>query len=497
MLRLDWHRYKYYPYEQQLAVREVERLLGPKSVTMTDFGIIVEAPSNLGHADRLVYFASKTHTGEPPATPTQQALLERVNGNGPNRQSTRYSAHGLHEYKGKFNPQIAKALLNIFGVSKGQWALDPFCGSGTSLVEAAHLGINAVGADLNPLAVFLANTKIKALGTPADAVLTAAGDALRAVRRFRRRSIGSDDRAEYLAAWFPSDVLLDIEKLKAAILLGPEQTHDILLALASNILRDYSLQEPSDLRIRRRTSPMPDVAYLAAFENSVAVATRKLADSQSILGPLAPSCQATRLDCRQSLQKAREVAGNRFDVALTSPPYATALPYIDTQRLSLVWLDLLAPTDILALEASLVGSREIRGQSRTELLEALAANESELPEAEARLCVRLQKTLTAKDGFRRQAVPRLLYRYFGGMADSFQQVRAVMKPGAMYGLIVGGNHTVLGGKRCDIDTPAHLASIATSRGWTHVETVGLQTYRRFGLHVRNAGTTEALVILKA
>ena len=203
------------------------------------------------------------------------------------------------------------------------------------------------------------------------------------------------------------------------------------------------------------------------------------------------------MDCRQSLEGTREIAPAGFDAALTSPPYATALPYIDTQRLSLVWLGLLEPSGILALEARLVGSREIRGTGKADLLSALEANNADLPADEAALCVKLQQTLTEQDGFRRQAVPRLLYRYFADMADSFASVRKVMKPGAKYGLIIGGNHTVLGGQRFDINTPNHLASLAVSRGWKHLETVELQTYKRYGLHSKNASTTEALVILQA
>lgn len=83
------------------------------------------------------------------------------------------------------------------------------------------------------------------------------------------------------------------------------------------------------------------------------------------------------------------------------------------------------------------------------------------------------------------------------MAEGFSAVRKLVKPNSPFGLIVGGNHTILGGRRFDIDTPAHLASIAASLGWQHVETVPLQTYKRYGLHANNATSIEALVILRA
>ncbi|MCC9596428.1 TRM11 family methyltransferase [Rubrivivax sp. JA1055] len=497
MTSLIWHNYKYFPYEKDLAAREIFALLGAGAVELTNIGATAQSCATPSNASRLVYFSSfeDSRTGE--HLPTRQALLERVSGNGRNRQSTRYSAHGLHEYKGKFNPQVAKALLNIFGVKEGQWVLDPFCGSGTSLVEASHLGVNGVGTDINPLAVYLANAKVLALSVAAKDIERASKQALASIGKMRKRAVRKDARREYLESWFPAENLNDIEALRLALQEQDCEKSGILLAVASNLLRDYSLQEPGDLRIRRRISPFPGQTYLAAYDEAVASFVQKLSASQDVLGLVKPVTKACLMDSRQSLERTKEIATAGFDAALTSPPYATALPYIDTQRLSLVWLGLLEPSEILALEARLVGSREIRGTGKAELLSSLEANKADLPAEEAALCVRLQQTLTEQDGFRRQAVPRLLYRYFADMAESFASVRRVMKAGARYGLIVGGNHTVLGGRRFDINTPNHLASLAVSRGWRHLETVELQTYKRYGLHSKNASTTEALVILQA
>jgi site-specific DNA-methyltransferase (cytosine-N4-specific) len=124
-------------------------------------------------------------------------------------------------------------------------------------------------------------------------------------------------------------------------------------------------------------------------------------------------------------------------------------------------------------------------------------NAAGLPEAQAKYCRMLQNALGAGDGFRRQAVPLLLYRYFVGMAQVFSALRPLMRDGAPFALIVGGNHTVLDGKRFDINTPQHLAEIAISCGWAHAETVPLQTYQRYGYHMDNAVTAEAMVIVRA
>jgi site-specific DNA-methyltransferase (cytosine-N4-specific) len=124
-------------------------------------------------------------------------------------------------------------------------------------------------------------------------------------------------------------------------------------------------------------------------------------------------------------------------------------------------------------------------------------NSHGLPEKEAELCATLADALNDNDGFRRQAVPALLYRYFQGMQAAFSSIRPSMRSGAKFALIVGHNHTTLGGRRFDIDTPLHLANLATSAGWELDELLPLQTYQRFGLHMTNAVASETLILLTA
>jgi site-specific DNA-methyltransferase (cytosine-N4-specific) len=272
----------------------------------------------------------------------------------------------------------------------------------------------------------------------------------------------------------------------------------VLFAIASNLLRDYSLQDPHDLRIRRRHSALPETPFIEAFTEATALFLRRLEAAQHTLAQRPTVGKALLLDSRFLNPGSNGLGTVQFDCALTSPPYATALPYIDTQRLSLVWLELLAPADMLPLEARLIGSREVRGERKQELLAALLENRRGLPTEQADFCLTLQAAVAdQQDGFRRQAVPLLLYRYFVGMAEVLRAVRRCIKDGAPFALIVGRNHTILGGKRFEINTPHHLAALAGCCGWTHEETVPLQTYQRYGYHMSNAVHSEALVIVRA
>ena len=492
-MKLLWHGYRYYAYEKELALREVATLFPEPKLRETPGGLELRDDVRRDLAARLTYVA-KVHTNGG-ISETHQSCLENTARKGKARQATRYSVHGLHEYKGKFNPQVAKALLNMFGIMPGQRVLDPFCGSGTALVECVHVGATGYGVDINPLAVFVSNAKLQALATPASDLWETHHSLVASLRGTAASVADADDpRTAYLRSWFALETLQTIEMLRCRIESVTGKLAPVFLTVASNLLRDYSQQDPKDMRIRRRKSPLPSTPLLASFHDACRRSITRIEAAQSLLGEV---CSSSRAVLGDTTVLADSTLPAPFDAAITSPPYAMALPYVDTQRLSLVWLKLGRPDDIPRLEAALVGSREFRGQRRNNLIAALEANRAKLPEAEVSFCRQLVNAVGNEDGFRRQAVPILLYRYFCNMRDAFRAVRQVMRRQAPFGLIVGCNHSVLGGTRHDIETPAHLANLAASTGWAVEEELPLQTYKRYGYHVNNAIARETLVVLRA
>ena len=162
-----------------------------------------------------------------------------------------------------------------------------------------------------------------------------------------------------------------------------------------------------------------------------------------------------------------------FDVAITSPPYATALPYIDTQRISLVWLSLCEPNEIMNLESSLIGSREFYRVQREDLYNKMLSNINNLPSSVCHLIMRLPNGLSDQDGFRKKTVPLLLYRYFSDMKTMFTNVSLMLKPHAKYALVVG-NITAVIKTVCTLDSKAlgeyknAVASVSDFNGYMTV-----------------------------
>ena len=162
----------------------------------------------------------------------------------------------------------------------------------------------------------------------------------------------------------------------------------------------------------------------------------------------------------------------------------------------MVWLGLCQPNHIMELESALIGSREFYRAQKEALYSRMTDNADALPDGVISLIQELQRGLTQEDGFRRKAVPLLLYRYFSDMQKMFQNMFSMLKPGGRYALVVGNNKTTIGGELHVIDTPVLLSQVAQAAGWRIERLFPLQTYQRYGLHAKNAITRETLLILE-
>lgn len=527
-MRIDfyWHAYRYLPYEQVFARRELKALLGQEPIVGSS-GLSIESVNDWkAHGYRLTYFSKVVGEYGSQVIPLQAILETATNGSmgtAPvlHRQSTRYSAHGLHEYRGKFNPQVVRAIGNMLGLQPGDWVLDPFCGSGTSLLEAAHCSWNAIGMDLNPLAIEIARAKIAAVHIPVTE-LSSETEVLkkRLLKRVRDKSF---DRAftkkeiqkiggrewkihlhgfEYLRKWFTESTLVQLCAIINEIGRLPSKGVQLILRMIlSDILREVSLQDPGDLRIRRRKCPPINTPAIPLY---LEAATRKIETifrAREHLPDISTTQDALLGDSRygSTIVRAhpRVKTEQQFAAAITSPPYATALPYIDTQRLSLVFLGLIGADEIGFTERSLIGTREITRGERSKIEQAMEKNSERLPVQCLLLCQELRESLDKnKDGFRRQNVPALIYKYFANMASTFREVCKLLRTGAPFALVVGRNRTYIGGQTFIIDTPRFLALLAEDNGFVVQEIIEMDTYQRFDVHQVNSIRSESLLVLR-
>lgn len=512
--------YRYFPYELELAKREILALGGEEPIksprSFMASGLKPEA------ADRLTYF-SQVVTPQGERIIPLQALLEESDRNGRTngarrRQHTRYSAHGIHEYRGKFNPQVVRSVCNMVGLRAGSRLWDPFCGSGTVLLEAFHGRMSALGTDRNPLGVLIANAKIAALSATPKALkenverfastLRERGDVLedenvterqieQVVGRGWTKRIPSH---EYLGGWIARPVLaqlvLALDLVDAKV---PRALQGLFRVFVSEIVRAVSWQDPGDLRIRRRKDAFSNYPATSRIAEHATEQVRRITAAKECLRASGSWVRAVEGDSQDTTSlgsSARRYLEAGVDLVVTSPPYATALPYIDTQRLSLALLGLSTPQRIRTLEFEILGSREIATGVRRATETRLRSNSDKLPDRVAELCGTLLGAVSLSDGFRRINTPSLVYRYFAGMKRCVENAARALRRGGSLVLLVGPSRSTLGGRTYAIDTPKMLADIGEASGLKLVESIPLQAYHRYSLHRHNSIREESLVILR-
>jgi len=307
-------------------------------------------------------------------SPEEQRALEAALKVEPDEESTQAHVHGFHSYPARLHPDTARGLIEGFS-RKGERVLDPFCGSGTVLVEARLLGRHALGNDVNPLAVELSGLKTNAPGAPwvarlvpvARRVVEHAND-----RRLQR--VGATRRyTEVDTKLFEPHVLLELDGLRDGIdHVELEPIRRALLLVLSAMLTKVSVRAGDTGRAEgpKRISAGYTVRFFLKKAEELA---RRLGQATALLPRDAPLAGVIHGDARHL----GDVGDGVVDLVVSSPPYPGVYDYVVHHRDRLRWLDL--PEDRFA-EHEMGARRHARGVSfglalarfRSEFGEALA-----------------------------------------------------------------------------------------------------------------------------
>lgn len=417
----------------------------------------------------------------------------------------RYGTHGLHEYRGKFFPQLVRAAMNIARLPEHSIVLDPMCGSGTTLVEARSTQRKSYGLDMNPLSVFITKTKCQALElTPKE--LT---DAFTKIERkvnspischtsLKRSSALAEQDQSYLDRWFTPQVLTELDHIDNAIgQLSDERLKNFYRVCMSNIIRSVSHQKDDDLRVRRNETEIQEGDTISRFLKGADRSTRTVTAFLNEHGPTGDiKFEVREADARMASNVLQNLVGS-VDAIITSPPYATALPYIDTDRLSLIYLGLLPREGHRERDSLMIGNREVTNSQRTNYWQFFKANGYLLPECTSSLIDQIEDLNQKKPtGFRRRNLSALLSKYFFDMYDVLQEMMGLLRPGGTMFLIVGNNRTTAGGKPIEIRTTDHLEEIATNFGFYLVDRTPMDMLVPRGIFRKNAVPSEHVLRLQ-
>lgn len=498
------------PFERLLAMRELQALLDSDDTVTEVHGYhLATTKKSVDFLRlRLTYWQRLGRTGF--KTTTQTTLEFTQNGFSAgqekkplhNARRLRYGTHDLHEYRGKFFPQLVRSLINISGIPDNAIVLDPMCGSGTTPAEVIASGRSSLSADLNPLSVLLSTVKAELILEDPKVFYETVSFTLGHFRfiKVRPESIWSPEDLNYLSRWFDPNAITDLASLRTAIdKVDSPLYRNFFNVCLSNVVRSSSWQKETDLRVRKEIRPYVHGAAIEHFREQASEQLGRIYPYLCVLPRSTPRPRPT-VRCANAVNIADafpEYLG-KVDLLITSPPYATALPYLDTDRLSLIVLGLLPRKDHKAAESLMVGTREISERQRKEAWEDYLLRKSELPRNVASLIERLAKHYHSDAvGFRRRNLPALLGRYYLDMLDAMRSARSLMAEGAFGFYVVGNNSTVVGDLKIDIPTDQFLYDIGEAAGWHKYENIPMELLVSRDIFKDNRGSSEAILVFKA
>lgn len=297
--------------------------------------------------ERTVYYATSEAPTVPdsvtPATPLDALNLNWHERDLPEKIRTRH-VHRLHPYLGKFIPQLVEVFLRKY-FRPGQTVLDPFAGSGTTLVQANELGIHAIGYDISAFNVLLMQAKLKRYDLVR--VRWEISEILDRTRRATQLDMsqptlwgnnGHDtvpetNDSDYLRTWFAPQALREL--LTYRDLIADYEDQEILKVILSRSARSARLTTHFDLDFPKAPQTEPYWCYKHSREcvpttTAFQFLRRYSLDTTRRLEEFA----ICRTDARSIVINgdAREIGIPAIDGVITSPPYVGLIDYHDQHR---------------------------------------------------------------------------------------------------------------------------------------------------------------------
>lgn len=363
--------------------------------------------------------------------------------------ATRELSHCYHDYPARMIPQVVTKLLDAYGC-EANVLFDPYCGSGTSLVEGMVRGLNVIGTDLNPLACLISKAKTS---TP-DLIEVKKHIAELDKLTVSQRSVNVPQHIagiRRLDFWFKPQVIEKLSILKDFI----DKLNDEAVQLFFQVAFSETVRESSNTRNEEFKLYRYDAARLETFcpdvSGIMAVKLRRnLIGLQQFLSCLRrldqpPRAKVFSFDTKLNIPT-DVVSQESVDIVVTSPPYGdshTTVAYGQYSRLSSAWLGLASPEKV---DGKLMGGSVLK-------------NIPKFPSAELNEAVDSIKLKDEKRG-------REVAAFYSDLQSSIKHVSGSIRPGG-YACYVVGNRKVKG---IVLPTDAAIRRFFEHHGFTHVNT---------------------------
>ncbi|HUJ77558.1 MAG TPA: DNA methyltransferase, partial [Thermoplasmata archaeon] len=333
--------------------------------------------------------------------------------------------HRWWPYVQGYSAEFVRTVLASHPIPAGATVLDPFAGSGTTLVEARRAGFAAVGVELLPPAALAARVKTRfevdprRLADAARRVVAAARDGPRARMPFLRET----------RRQFSPRSLDALRRLRAALPDGDGPIDEALRLAFGRILIPASRLRRSPCLGYGRPPGTEEPDVLDAFRRAVATMAEDLDELQRDRASWGPPARVVAGDAR-----ALDLAEGSVALAVTSPPYVNGMDYVMNYKIDLAWLGYATSYDDLARfrAASVACDNLPRAELLPFLDPATAADPALVP-----ILTAIADGVSRKGTYRRDDVHAVVARYFHDLVPVLRAVHRALVPGGRFVLVVG------------------------------------------------------------
>lgn len=333
--------------------------------------------------------------------------------------------HRWWPYVQGYSAEFVRGVLGAAELPRRAVVLDPFAGSGTTLVETRRAGARALGTELLAPAVLAARVKTRFELSPGR-LRAAAG---RVERAARARRAGALPFLRETRRQFDPDVLAELTRLRDALPVEGSPIGDALrLAFGRILIPSSRLHRSPCLGYDRRpggTGPRPFERFRRAVDE-MADDLVHVAEEREHWGP---SAHVVVGDARAASWPRGSV-----DLAVTSPPYVNGMDYVMNYKIDLAWLGYARSySDLAALRATEVACDNLPRAETSAYLGVVGSPDPWLDE----ILPRIRDNVARKGSYRRDDVHAVVHRYFADLLPVLAQVRDALRPGGKFVLVVG------------------------------------------------------------
>jgi len=361
-------------------------------------------------------------------------------------KDTKYLTHGFHPYPARMMPLIAKRIIEMYATRKDDVVLDPFCGSCTVLVESLVHNRNAIGFDINPLAILIGKAKT----TPIDPKILRSKINEVLDQILADKSEYPEPKIPNLHYWFKPKVIKDLSRILHNIKrIEDEKIYNFFAVAFSYCVWKVSNIRKGEYKLYR----MPKEELERWNPDVISVFSKILYDNLRGMEEFYKVMKDKNAKAEIYLKDVRECdLEEEVTLILTSPPYGdskTTVAYGQFSKYSALWLGL---RDVLDVDKKSLGGKRIRG---------------DVSKLESKTLEETFNKIYERDKGRAWD----LYSFFFDMDKALSKLAKALKKGRSHMVFVIGNRTM---RRVKVPTDKILVELAEKYEFIHEKTI----YRR-------------------